>query len=79
MEGGHSGRSSFLLYIPCSWLGKCAATENSYLHVFRKVMRSTQGKTGDRHSDLAKKNLFQRGFFHVLEIILEIQFGSIFF
>lgn len=79
MEEGHSGRSSFLLHIPCSWLGKCAATENYYLNVFRKVMRSNQGKKGDRHPDLAEKNLLQKGFFYVLEIILEIQFSSSFF
>lgn len=63
MEGGHSGRSSFLLHIPCSWLGKCDATENSYLSVFSKVMRSNQGKRGDRHPALAEKNLLQKGFY----------------
>lgn len=63
MEEGHSDRSFFLLHIPCFWLGKCAATENSYFSVFRKVMKSNQGKTGDRHPDLAEKNLQQKGFY----------------
>lgn len=63
IKKGHSGRNSSALHISCSWLCKCATAENSYLNICRKRMRSNQGRTGDRHLDLAEAILQQRGFY----------------